>query len=70
MEIVCFLRENSTNMIFIDDLNLNELYDEKKLEIILVDHYTTRSKFDENVIEIIDHHHVEPDLIKLKEYNL
>jgi hypothetical protein len=56
-------------MIFIDDINLKELNDQNKLQIILVDHYSLRSKLDEKVIEIIDHHHVEKDSIKLKEYN-
>ena len=54
-------------MIFIDDINLNGLYYQQKLEIILVDHHSLNSKFNDLVIEIIDHHQIKKDSIKLKE---
>lgn len=66
-EILWFLQENSFNMIFLGDINLNELYCQKKLDIILVDHHSLNSKFNELVIEIIDHHQIKKDSIKLKE---
>ncbi len=55
-------------MIFVNDLNLNELYNQKKLEIILVDHHYLRSKLNEVVVEIIDHHQITKDSIILQEY--
>ena len=68
-EIVWFLKEKSANMIFIDDINLNALHDQQKLEIVLVDHHRLRSKFDYNVVEIIDHHYAEKNSLLLKEYH-
>ncbi len=66
-EIHWFLKENFSNMIFIDDINLNELYNQNKLEIILVDHHYLHSKLNEIVIEIIDHHHqIKTDSIVLQ----
>jgi inorganic pyrophosphatase/exopolyphosphatase len=65
-EIHWFLKENFSNMIFIDDINLNELYNQNKLEIILVDHHYLRSKLNEIVIEIIDHHQIKTDSIVLQ----
>ncbi len=56
-------------MIFLDDIDLNELYNQEKLEIILVDHHSLNSKFNNIIIEIIDHHKIEKDSIKLQEYN-
>lgn len=55
-------------MIFFNDIDLNELYNQHKLEIILVDHNFLSSKFNELVIEIIDHHQIKDNSIKLKEY--
>jgi len=55
-------------MIFINDINLNDLYDKQKLEIILVDHHSLNSKLNEIVVEIIDHHQSNEDSILLKEY--
>jgi inorganic pyrophosphatase/exopolyphosphatase len=54
-------------MIFINDIDLNELYNQEKLEIILVDHHSLKSKLNDIVIEIIDHHQIEKDSIKLQE---
>ncbi|CAF1013226.1 unnamed protein product [Rotaria sordida] len=65
-EIRWFLKENYSNVIFIDDINLNELYDKKKLEIILVDHHYLRSQLNKVVIEIIDHHQIKEDSIILQ----
>jgi inorganic pyrophosphatase/exopolyphosphatase len=56
-------------MIFINDINLNDLYDKQKLEIILVDHHSLNSKLNEIVVEIIDHHKSNEDTILLKEYH-
>ncbi|CAF0926019.1 unnamed protein product [Adineta steineri] len=67
-EIRWFLKESFSDVIFIDDINLNELYDQKKLEIILVDHHYLHSKLNEAVVEIIDHHQIKKDSILLKEY--
>jgi len=67
-EIRWFLKENFSNVIFIDDSNLNELYNQKKLEIILVDHHYLRSKLNEVVVEIIDHHPIKKDSIILQKY--
>ena len=68
-EVAWFLQaENTSKLIFIDDLDLNELYEQKKLEIVLVDHHSLRSKLNGAVTEIIDHHHVQKDAIALKEY--
>jgi inorganic pyrophosphatase/exopolyphosphatase len=67
-EIIWFLKENGSHMIFLDDIDLNELYNQEKLEIILVDHHSLNSKFNEIIIEIIDHHQIEKDSIKLQEY--
>ncbi len=66
--MIWFLKDLSANMIFIDDLNLNELHYQQKLEIILVDHHALTSKFNDLVTEIIDHHQIKKDSIKLKEY--
>ncbi|CAF0750443.1 unnamed protein product [Adineta steineri] len=66
-EIRWFLKDNFSNVIFIDDINLNELYDQKKLEIILVDHHYLHSKLNEAVVEIIDHHQIKKDSILLKD---
>ncbi|CAF2317090.1 unnamed protein product [Rotaria sp. Silwood2] len=66
-EIHWFLKENQSNMIFIDDINLNDLHDKNKLDIILVDHHCLISKFNEIVTEIIDHHLVKKDSIMLKD---
>ncbi|CAF3998924.1 unnamed protein product [Rotaria sp. Silwood2] len=66
-EIHWFLKENQSNMIFIDDINLNDLHDKNKLDIILVDHHCLSSKFNEIVTEIIDHHLVKKDSIMLKD---
>ncbi len=67
-EVRWFLKENYMNVIFIDDINLNELFEEKKLEIILVDHNYLRSKLNQVVIEIIDHHQIKKDSIVLQKY--
>jgi len=58
-EIRWFLKENSFNVIFINDINLNNLYNEHKLEIILVDHHYLRSDLNQVVVEIIDHHQIK-----------
>jgi len=63
-----FLQENVSNLIFIDDIDLNEWYEKQKLEIILVDHHLIHpNKFNEIVIEIFDHHTFRADAIPLKE---
>jgi inorganic pyrophosphatase/exopolyphosphatase len=67
-EIRWFLKENFSNVIFINDINLNELYDQKKLEIILVDHHYLHSQLNAVVVEIIDHHQIKKDAIILQEY--
>jgi len=67
-EIRWFLKENFSNVIFINDINLNELYNQQKLEIVLVDHHYLRSKLNEIVVEIIDHHQIEKDSIILQKY--
>lgn len=67
-EIRWFLKENYLNMVFIDDINLNQLYNQKKLEIILVDHHHLDSELNKAVIEIIDHHSIKKDSIILQEY--
>lgn len=54
-------------MIFINDINLNELCEQEKLEIILVDHHHLCSKLNDHVTEIIDHHQVQKNIITLKE---
>ena len=56
-------------MIFIDDVNLDELSEQQKLELILVDHHSLRSKLNDKVVEIIDHHQVKENSIALKEYD-
>lgn len=66
-EILWFLRDCSSNMIFINDINLNELYSQNKLDIILVDQHSLPSKFNDRVIEIIDHHQTRRDSIKIDE---
>ncbi|UJR25440.1 hypothetical protein I4U23_006787 [Adineta vaga] len=66
-EILWFLKENPSNLIFIDDINLDELFEKDKLEIILVDHHVLRSKLNKKVIEIIDHHQIKENSILLKE---
>ena len=66
-EILWFLEENRSNLIFIDDINLNDLSEKGKLEIVLVDHHSLRSKLNEKVVEIIDHHQVKENSIVLKE---
>jgi len=66
-EIRWFLKDNYNNVIFIQDIDLNELYDQNKLEIIFVDHHYLRSKLNEAVIEIIDHHQIKKDSIVLQE---
>ncbi|CAF5061785.1 unnamed protein product, partial [Rotaria magnacalcarata] len=48
-------------MIFIDSINLSDLYEQEKLEIVLVDHHSLRSKLNQVVTEIIDHHSIETD---------
>jgi len=68
-EVRCFLKENFSNVIFINDINLNELYNQQKLEIVLVDHHYLHSKLNECVIEIIDHHQIKKDSILLQEYD-
>ncbi|CAF1037678.1 unnamed protein product [Rotaria sp. Silwood1] len=65
-EIRWFFKEYYSNVIFIDDINLNELYDQNKLEIILVDHHYLRSQLNKVVIEIIDHHQIKKDSIILQ----
>jgi len=67
-EVHWFLKENFSNVIFINDINLNELYNQEKLEIILVDHHYLRSKLNKIVVEIIDHHQIKKDSIILQEY--
>ncbi|CAF2425517.1 unnamed protein product [Rotaria sp. Silwood2] len=64
-EICWFLKENYSNFIFIDDINLNKLYDQEKLELYLIDHYYLRSQLNKVVIEIIDHHQIKKDSIIL-----
>lgn len=66
-EIRWFLKDNYNNVIFIHDIDLNKLYDQNKLEIILVDHHYLRSTLNEVVIEIIDHHQIKRDSIVLQE---
>ena len=67
-EIRWFLKENCSNVIFINDINLNDLYDKNKLDIVLVDHHYLHSQLNEAVVEIIDHHQIKKDSIKLQEY--
>ena len=67
-EIRWLLQENFSDVIFITDMNLNELYGRKKLEIILVDHHYLSSQLNEAVVEIIDHHQIKKDSIILQEY--
>jgi inorganic pyrophosphatase/exopolyphosphatase len=67
-EIRWFLKENFSNVIFLNDINLNELYNQEKLEIILVDHHYLRSKLNEVVVEIIDHHQIKKNSIILQKY--
>lgn len=67
-EIRWFLKDNYSNIIFINDLDLNELYNQGKLEIVLVDHHYLRTKLNDAVIEIIDHHLRKKDSIVLQEY--
>ena len=55
-------------MIFITDLNLDELHALNKLHIILVDHHYLHSKFNDLVVEIIDHHQIKQGAISLQEY--
>lgn len=63
-----FLQENVSNLIFIDDIDLNEWYEKQKLEIILVDHHLIHpKKFNEIVVEILDHRTFRADGISLKE---
>lgn len=66
-EILWFLKDNGSNMIFIDDINLNELYYHNKLDIILVDHHSLTSKLNDLVTEIIDHHQTRRESIKIDE---
>ena len=54
-------------MIFVNDINLHGLYCERKLDVILVDHHSLKSKLNDLVIEIIDHHQMNKESIKLKE---
>lgn len=56
-------------MIFIDDINLAELAEQQKLELVLVDHHSLRSSLNDKVVEIIDHHRVNENSIALKEYD-
>ncbi len=69
-EIHWLLKENFSNVIFINDINLTELYNQHKLEITLVDHHYLRCQLNEVVVEIIDHHQVQKDSIVLKKYKL
>ena len=62
-EIRWFLKDNFSNVIFINDIDLNQLYKQNKLEIVLVDHHYLRSELNEAVVEIIDHHQVRKDSI-------
>ena len=67
-EILWLLKENASHLIFIDDINLQDLNDQQKLEIVLVDHNCLRSKALNSVVtEIIDHHQANYDYIDLKE---
>ncbi|CAF0861230.1 unnamed protein product [Rotaria sordida] len=66
-EIHWLLKENHSNMIFIDDIDLNYLYDKNKLEIILVDHHCLYSKFNKIVTQIIDHHPLKENSIALQD---
>ncbi|CAF0919951.1 unnamed protein product [Adineta ricciae] len=68
-EVLWFLEENRSNLIFIDDINLNDLSEKGKLEIVLVDHHSLHSKLNEEVVEIIDHHQVKENSIILKDYS-
>jgi inorganic pyrophosphatase/exopolyphosphatase len=67
-EIRWFLKDNYSKMIFINDIDINELYNQEKLEIVLVDHHYLPSKLNDAVIEIIDHHQIKKDSIVLQEY--
>ena len=67
-EIRWFLKENFSRMIFITDVDLNELHEQNKLHLILVDHHYLRSKLNEIVVEIIDHHQMKTDSIYLQKY--
>lgn len=64
-EIRWFLKDNFNNVSFLNDIDLNQLSNQNKLEIILVDHHYLRSKFNKNVIEIIDHHQIKKNAIVL-----
>lgn len=68
-EIRWFLKDNYSKMIFINDIvDINELDNQEKLEIVLVDHHYLPSKLNDAVIEIIDHHQIKKDSIVLQEY--
>lgn len=54
-------------MMFIRNINLSQLSNQKRLQIILVDHNIITSYLNDFVIEIIDHHQ-KTNGIKLKEY--
>lgn len=67
-EIFWFLKEKTSDLIFVDDIDLQNLYEQQKLEIVLVDHNCLRSKELNSVVtEIIDHHQANYDSIPLKE---
>lgn len=68
-EILWFAQDLCSHMIFIDNIDLNDLYEQDKLQITLVDHHYLNSKLNKVVIEIIDHHKARKDSISSHEYN-
>ncbi|CAM4763624.1 unnamed protein product [Rotaria magnacalcarata] len=66
-EVRWLLKEDYSNVICIDDINLNEIHNQRKLDIILVDHNYLNSNLNENVIEIIDHHPLKNGSIMLQD---
>ncbi|CAF0745960.1 unnamed protein product [Didymodactylos carnosus] len=71
-ETLWFLKQNSINdshLIFLNDndnIDLLKLKMEKKLQLTLVDHNYLRNDLNENVVEIIDHHSPDQNIL-LKE---
>ncbi|CAF3132483.1 unnamed protein product [Rotaria socialis] len=57
-EIRWFLKEHYSNMIFIDSINLSDLYKQEKFEIVLVDHHSLRSKLNQVFVSKVKIEHV------------
>lgn len=66
-EIQWLLQQNAKHLIYLPDLNLDDLHAQGKLKLILVDHHYLRSKLNEAVIEIIDHHQITENVIEITE---